>query len=459
MRLNMGQVVRTHEGAPAVSFTPAQELRRAVMSCLLWESGHYESGEDIAKRIESLVAKVDPIHVAQIAEEARNTHGLRHAPLLLAVGMARRGNQARLMLADLLPKIIQRPDEIGEFVAIYWKDGKVPLANAIKRGLARAIAKFPAHVLAKWDQNSAAVKIRDVAFLVHVKPKAQGEPVEVPPVAKKGYMRGTVKRHADAPITKLINDDIDTPDTWEAQLSAGADKKTTFERLMAEGKLGGLAFIRNLRNMQEAGVQHEAIRAYVPQVKVQGILPFQFINAARHAPQFEPELEQLLFRRLADVQKLPGLTVVMVDVSGSMGSPTSGKGEATRMDAACALAMILREVCEHAIFVTFSNTLVAVPPRRGFALRDALVASQPHTSTYLGQALEGVRTNLCKGVGVRRTVVITDEQSHDAVGPPIGIGYMLNIASNKNGVGYGPWTRIDGFSSASVDYILKTEAQ
>lgn len=460
MRINIGSAVaRTYEGGAAVQFKPGQELRRAVMSCFLWENGHYESGVEIAKRIETLVANTDARQVFQIAEEARKEHGLRHAPLLLAVGLARKGGEARLMLADLLPRIIQRPDEIGEFVSLYWKDGKVPLANAVKRGLARAIAKFPAHVLAKWDQNNAQVKIRDVAFLVHAKPAATGEPAIVPPVVKKGYIRGTVERHADAPLTKLITGTLETADTWESNLSAGANKKETFERLMAEGKLGGLAYLRNLRGMTEAGVAHEAIRGYAQKADVKGVFPFQFITAARHAPMFEPELEQMLFRRLQGAPKLPGVTVVMVDVSGSMDAALSTYNEANRIDAACGLAMILREVCEHAILVTFSDGLVAVPPRRGFALRDALINSQPHRGTYLGKALEEVRNNLCRGVGVRRTIIITDEQSHDKVGGPMGQGYMLNVASHQNGVGYGNWLRIDGFSPATVDYVMRTEKE
>jgi hypothetical protein len=35
--------------------------------------------------------------------------------------------------------------------------------------------------------------------------------------------------------------------------------------------------------------------------------------------------------------------------------------------------------------------------------------------------------------------------------------YVINVASNKNGVGYGPWTRIDGWSDAVVEYIRALE--
>ena len=39
--------------------------------------------------------------------------------------------------------------------------------------------------------------------------------------------------------------------------------------------------------------------------------------------------------------------------------------------------------------------------------------------------------------GYDRLIVITDEQSHDSVPAPRGKGYVINVASNRNGVGYG----------------------
>ena len=55
-------------------------------------------------------------------------------------------------------------------------------------------------------------------------------------------------------------------------------------------------------------------------------------------------------------------------------------------------------------------------------------------------------------------VVITDEQSHDRVNAPRGRGYVINVASNRNGVGYGEWTHIDGWSEAVIDYIAELES-
>ena len=57
-----------------------------------------------------------------------------------------------------------------------------------------------------------------------------------------------------------------------------------------------------------------------------------------------------------------------------------------------------------------------------------------------------------------RLVVITNEQSHDSVPAPKGKAYVINVASNRNGVGYGPWTHIDGWSEAVIEYIAELKA-
>jgi 60 kDa SS-A/Ro ribonucleoprotein len=58
-----------------------------------------------------------------------------------------------------------------------------------------------------------------------------------------------------------------------------------------------------------------------------------------------------------------------------------------------------------------------------------------------------------------RILVISDEQSHDGVPAPNGRGYVVNVASARNGVGYGAWTHIDGWSEAVVDYIRSLEVE
>jgi Mg-chelatase subunit ChlD len=229
-----------------------------------------------------------------------------------------------------------------------------------------------------------------------------------------------------------------------------------WERLLVERKLGALALLRNLRNFNEAGVSEELVLGALATMRTDRVLPFRFLAAARNAPQWEDALEQAMFRALdGRGTRLAGHTVLLVDVSGSMEVNLSKRSEMRRSDAAYGLAILLREIAEKVSIYTFSDHAQLVPSRRGMALRDALDKSQPHGATYLGRALASVENHW--RTGYDRLVVITDEQAHDLVGSPGGKGYLINVASNRNGVGYGDWTHIEGWSEAVVDYIAELE--
>lgn len=455
---------RTHEGAIAARIKPIQELRRTVLACMLWEDQFYESGQSIADRIKNLVKicveQGDADRVDNLAREARDTFKLRHVPLLVARELVRNGYN----ITELLSYIIQRPDELTEFCAIYSQDrtgtkqlNKFP-ASA-KRGLARAFQKFNAYSLAKYNRDNA-IKLRDVLFLSHAKPRSCpacfGDKRIGEVICTVCQGSGKDEQQIDT-WKQLINGTLPIPDMWETQLSAGANKKETFERLMHEQKLGALALLRNLRGMKEAGVNDATIRQALFLCNPERVLPFRFITAARYAPQFEPELEQLMFKCLTDRPKLSGRTVLLVDGSGSMfGTKVSAKSELDRFDAAAALAMLVRETCEQVAVIVFSTDAFLVPARRGFALRDIIKqAAQQHSTNT-----ETAKQHADK-LGYDRIIIITDEQSHQTITKPLPgtKGYVLNVASYQNGIGYGPWVNITGWSEAVLDFIQAHEAE
>ena len=112
--------VRTHEGAGAQPIDAQRELRRSVLTCLLWEDTFYEKGNGIASRIAELVTRNKAEDVAALACEARDQMQLRHVPLFLTRELARRKGAGPLT-AETLEHVIQRADELGEFVVLYWK--------------------------------------------------------------------------------------------------------------------------------------------------------------------------------------------------------------------------------------------------------------------------------------------------------------------------------------------------
>lgn len=424
--------VQTHGGAPAFPhITPIQQLRRAVLACLLWEDQFYESGQSIGDRIADLAGKVAPADLAALAVEARTVHNLRHVPLLLAVELAKHGRGSGIV-SDTIEKVIQRADEPGEFLTLYWRNGKTPISKQVKKGLAATLTKFSAYALAKYDREKS-IRLRDVLFLTHAKPKDE----------------------AQATVWKqLVDGTLPAPDTWEVALSGGADKRETFERMLRENTLGYLALLRNLRNMTEAGVDESLIRdALLARKGADKVLPFRYVAAARACPRMEPVLDTALQATITELPPLAGRTVVLVDVSDSMGTALSSKSDLTRMDAAASLASILN--CESLRVITFSQRLVEVPPRRGMAGVDAVIRSQPHGGTELAHAVAVVNSKIPHD----RLIVITDEQATDGrVPPPVAKhAYMVNVASYKNGVGYGKWTYIDGFSEGIIRWIAESE--
>jgi hypothetical protein len=431
---------RTHEGGPALpEFGPRKELRRAISSCLLWEDGFYVDGVSIADRIKDLVAQCPQDYVADLAVEARHQMKLRHAPLWLLATMFTPTRQPTQGLDRKIASVLRRADEPGELLALLAKawpqlrrtNGadktllRVPAA--VKRGIAQSMGRHDAYALGKYNRK-AAFSLKDVLRLTH-------------------------PRNPDrAPLWKqLIAGVLPAPDTWEVELSAGKDKKGTFERLLRETKLGYLALIRNLRNMVGAGVDSALVRqALLARKGADMVLPFRYVAAARAAPQYEPELDTALRASLEQLPPFSGDTIVLVDVSGSMGGKLSGKSDLRRIDAAAALASIIPGRCR--VFV-FDERCREIPPRKGMAGVDA-ITRELGGWTKLGAAVERVNQEKHD-----RLIVISDEESADHVGAAAAKwAYMINVAQAEHAVGYGPWVRITGFSENVIRFIADHEA-
>ena len=424
-------------------------LRRSVLACLLWEDNFYEDGVGHVEHITRLIADVEPRTVFDLAVEAREKQGLRHVPLLLAREMARLESHKGLV-GSLLPQIIRRADELAEFLSLYWKDGKRPLSGQVKKGLARAFDRFDEYQFAKWRGDDKAVKLRDVMFLSHPRP-GQGR---------------------EALYRRVAENSLATPDTWEVSLSAGKDKRATWERLINERHLGGLAFLRNLRNMEQAGVDPAVIRRGFETCNARWLLPLNYLAAAKHAPRWEREIEGLMLRELGQRPKLPGYTIFVVDISGSMGETVSGKSEFTRLHAATAMAMVAAETCERiTLYATAGSDgpcihkTALVAPRRGFALCEEIERARESLGwggIFTRQCLEFIKGQ--EREPVDRIVVFSDSQDCDRrnSAPPAPFGrhnYIVDVAAHQRGIGYeGVWTaEISGWSEKFLDYVYAAE--
>ena len=435
-------------GAYAAKQDAEALLRRSVMACLLWEDNFYEDGVSIADNIRQLVPQVEPEKVFQIAIEARTKQKLRHVPLLIAREMARHDTHKGLV-GKLLPQIIRRADELAEFMAIYWREGRQPLAKQVKKGLALAFDNFDEYQFAKYNRKEQ-VKLRDVMFLVHPKPSQEKQEL----------------------FRRIADNELATPDTWEVALSAGKDPKETWTRLINEGKLGALAFIRNLRNMEKVGVEQSVILKGFKTINPRWLVPLNYLAAAKHAPAWQREIEALMLQGFAGAPKLPGYTILVIDVSGSMQCSISNKSEFSRLDAAAAMAVIATETCEHiAIYATAGNdyhrvhSTVRLRPLRGFALHDEIKSASDHLGgggIFTRQCLEYIQER--EKEQPDRIIVFSDSQDCDypdrAIPKPFGKrNYIIDVAAHTRGINYkGIWTaEISGWSEHFMDYIMAYE--
>lgn len=334
-------------------------------------------------------------------------------------------------------------------MAIYWKDGRQPISKQVKIGLARAFHNFDEYQFAKYNRPEK-IKLKDVMFLVRPNP-------------------GQLKKEL---FRKIADDELATPDTWEVALSAGKDKKETWTRLINERKLGALAFMRNLRNMEKAGVEYEVIKKGFETINPRWLLPLNYFAAAKHAPNWEREIETLMLKGLAQAPKLPGYTIFIVDVSGSMESVLSSKSDFSRLDAALAMALLASELCEHvSIYATAGSDYrrehetAKVRPRRGFALCDEIKALKDELGgggIFTRQCLEYIREQ--ERTTPDRIIVFSDSQDcdypHLRTPNPFGKrNYIVDVSAHRHGINYqGLWTaEISGWSEHFLDYIIAYE--
>lgn len=456
-------------GAPAARQESLAILRRTVGGCFLWEDNFYTDGESTARAIARLIPECDAMSVAELAIATRKT-GLRHVPLFIASEMTRHEKHKSLVEWLLADHLIKRADEVAEFLAIYWKEGKHPIAACAKRGLARAFQNFDEYEFAKYDRDNE-IKIRDVLLLVHGFPgdKVKGYTRKV----RQSTQHGAPNAGAEL-FRRIVDRTLTVPDTWETQLSAGKDKKETFERLIKDGKLGALAFIRNLRKMEEVGVSPDVIRYGFDRIQPRMIFPFQFVKAGEHAPQWKRELEEMMFRSLADHPRLAGNTLLIIDVSGSMDDNLSAKGEVSRLDAAAALLMLACEACRHiTIYATAGDDWAnkhatrRLEPARGFAWNGQMLTNLRNVigggGIFTRQCLEYIQKQE-SGSTFDRIIVFSDSQDMDRgnkIPKPFGkYNYIVDVSAEQRGINYkGVWTaEVSGFSDGFLRFIYDHEA-
>lgn len=441
-----GHMTRTYEGAVARRDAPLTHLKQVLNAHMLWEDSFYVDGKtsvDVLSEAVESAAKCNALATGNAIIDARVKMNLRHAPLYAAALYAVRGHRdAR----DLVFNVVQRADEMAEIIAMakgLTESGKLP--SGVKKGVADAFGRFDEYQLGKYKGGGRSVTLRDVVRLTH----------------------------PDAPLAKKVVDDaLEIPNTWETRLSAGEDKAKVFRDLLSEGKLGAMALLRNLRNMEQAGVERGMIRYALMHANWGRVLPFRFMTAAITAPAFAADLDMAFRKAVATSPFIAGKTAVMVDTSGSMHAPISQKSMVMRHWAGACLAAAING--DHVDLWEWANEARQVP--RWGSLADALSLETGRVGhgTDLVRSLPQV---LASKAGYDRVIVLSDMQFRGVreVAPrsqyglygnasvptlPAGVkGYTINLAAYANpGLTRGDWTHLSGFSDKVLNWISEEEA-
>jgi len=384
-----------HEGAKAFVLSPEMELYTAVVTWSLNDS-FYEKNEARLARLQVLIAAGNPVFVGKLAVYARTKMYMRSVPLVLVTELAKLHSGDDLV-ARVTEGVVNRADEITEILACYellnQRTGTKKLnrlSKQLQKGLQAAFNRFDEYQFAKYNRDTA-IKLRDALFLVHPRAKDDAQ---------------------QALFNKIVAGTLQTPYTWETELSAlgqaGFDSeeakaaafKAKWEELVDSGKLGYMALLRNLRNIQEAGVSYThfqkvcarladadevtkakqfpfrylaAYRELIaePSVKTSAISVFKQVSALfkgqnkGYTGELLDALEKAVQASAANIKGFGYETRVLLacDVSGSMQTPVSAKSKILLYDVGLMLAMLLQSRCKNVEVGMFGDTwkTIAVP--------------------------------------------------------------------------------------------------
>lgn len=457
----------TYEGAPGFARDAKSELFLLAVANFVGEDTFYEKASDRDTRFVKLVREVavsDPEWMMRFLPWLRTEANMRSAPIMAALEAADAMVKANIRGSRLMViSVLKRADEPAEALA-YWlnKFGR-KMPKPIKRGIGHAAMQlYTEFNFLKWDSGKSAVRFADVLELCHsyALTPAQGDLYryiisarhnreENEPTARLTMIRANRALRKLATPSMLLNTKAlrEAGFTWEDALSSAGTMPTVdgFKRLLWESlipTMGYMALLRNLRNFSQEGVSSEVKAAVMArladaeEVAKSKQLPMRFMSAYLATRQWghdwTPTLEKALNLSLSNVPELPGSTLILVDVSGSMSGTMSDKSGLSRVQAAAIFgsAFALRNQ-DRATLVAFDDTSKVIPIPRNGSLLALSGQFQARGGTYTAQAVKR------HYLGHDRVLIVTDEQAHDGspgkMIPDNVPMYTWNVAGYKYG--------------------------
>lgn len=382
-------------GHVAYGMGDREKLVTQVLCSFINEQKYY--GDNTAEMQETIqrVINTDPRFVSKLAVFARREFNMRSVSHVLTAYLAHEV-EGKPFVRETVKGVSLRGDDITEIMSFYIATFGKPIPNALKNGINDVLTGLDEYSLAKYKGEGKAVKMRDLLCLCRPTPKDDAQ---------------------SALWKRCLEGKLETPETWETQLSANGNNKETWERLIDGGKVGYMALLRNLNNIiksNPANIEKVYQTIEDPErVRKSRQLPFRFLSAYKAVSgiggsRVFDALENAVDASIENMEKLPGTTVIAVDTSGSMSDTVSAKSDVLCVEIGMMLGMIANRICENSIFYTF-NTYI---DKCAVSSRSGILYAVAHNARATG------RTNMflpfqkmiSEGVQADRIIVISDNE-------------------------------------------------
>ena len=351
----LGMKTTNRSGHAAYRLHPRDELISCVMTSFVNEPKYYGDNTSEFVRLATRLARTDGLFVAKLAVYARRTMNMRSSSHALLAVLAHEVKGVEYVRAAVRTAVV-RGDDVTELLAAYFAlYPHEALPNSLRRGLRDALDGLSEYELAKYRMLGRSVTMADAVKLCHP--------------------------HRREATRALLAGELAKPTSWETELSAYGNNGETWEHLLAENKVPYLAMLRNLRNMlvaNPANLDTALERLADPQaVAASRVLPFRFWMAYRTVERMASgkalaALRDALDASVSNYPKLPGRTLVAVDVSGSMSCLLSSMGGAMYGDLAALLGACLARMSEDCAVYVFANSAERVPVAAGSSVLDTM---------------------------------------------------------------------------------------
>ena len=342
------------DGHVAYSMTDKSKLVTQVLSSFFQEAKFYGDNSKEMQEVIKRVIQKDPQFVSNLAVFARREFNMRSVAHVLTAYLAHE-EKGKPYVRNTVRGVSLRGDDLTEIMSFYLATFGKPIPNSLKKGINDVLTGFDEYTLAKYKGEGKSVKMRDLLCLCRPRP---------------------ISKAQEDLWKRCLEGKLEIPETWETQLSANGNNRETWEKLIDGGRVGYMAILRNLRNILNA--QPDNIDKVFKKLsdpvaaKKSRLLPFRFLATYKSVERIAGSklfdvLESAVDASVDNLPKLPGTTVIAIDVSGSMSSRISGKSDIRCSEIAMMLGMIANRICDNSIVYTFGNRLskLSVPSRTG----------------------------------------------------------------------------------------------